>query len=185
MVNSTFTNKLKWNFKWYIIFFVRANSFENIICKIAVIVFGPQYVNSASLSVNCFISDFVMKWKRIFQYKPFVTEMRRWPVDSFHKGPVMWSYDFSLMLARTNYWTNNRVAGDLVVIILMWRHCNVELWRIRIWMRMRIRCLGVTYTKSVMTSSNGNIFCVTGPLFWEFTGHRWIPIPKARDAELW
>ena len=26
-----------------------------------------------------------------------------------------------------------------------------------------------------MTSSNGNIFRVTGPLYGEFTGHRWIP----------
>ena len=30
---------------------------------------------------------------------------------------------------------------------------------------------------SMMTSSNGNIFRVTGPLRREFTGHRWIP-PK-------
>ena len=29
-----------------------------------------------------------------------------------------------------------------------------------------------------MTSSNGNIFCVTGPLCGEFTGHRWIPLTK-------
>ena len=36
-----------------------------------------------------------------------------------------------------------------------------------------------------MTSSNGNIFRVTGPLCVEFTGHRWIPITKASDAELW
>ena len=27
-----------------------------------------------------------------------------------------------------------------------------------------------------MTSSNGNIFRVTGPLCGEFTGHRWIPL---------
>ena len=37
---------------------------------------------------------------------------------------------------------------------------------------------------SMMTSSNGNIFRVTGPLSKEFTGNRWIPITKARDAEL-
>ena len=34
------------------------------------------------------------------------------------------------------------------------------------------------------TSSNGNIFRVTGPLWGEFTGHRWIPLTKAIDAEL-
>ena len=37
----------------------------------------------------------------------------------------------------------------------------------------------------VMTSSNGNIFRVTGLLWGEFTGHRWIPLTKASDAELW
>ena len=37
----------------------------------------------------------------------------------------------------------------------------------------------------MMTSSNGNFFRVTGPLRGEFTGHRWIPLTKASDAELW
>ena len=35
---------------------------------------------------------------------------------------------------------------------------------------------------TMMTSSNGNIFRVTGPLCGEFPGHRWIPLTKARDA---
>ena len=38
---------------------------------------------------------------------------------------------------------------------------------------------------SMMTSSNGNIFRVTGHLCGEFTGPRWIPRTKASDAELW
>ena len=37
----------------------------------------------------------------------------------------------------------------------------------------------------MVTSSNGNIFRVTGPLCGEFTGGRWIPRAKASDAELW
>ena len=36
----------------------------------------------------------------------------------------------------------------------------------------------------MMTSSNGNIFRVTGLFVREFTGHRWIPHTKARDKEL-
>ena len=41
-------------------------------------------------------------------------------------------------------------------------------------------------TFSMMTSSNGNVFRVTGPLLCgEFTGHRWVPLTKASDAELW
>ena len=35
------------------------------------------------------------------------------------------------------------------------------------------------------TSSYGNIFFVTGPLWGESTGHWWIPLTKASDAELW
>ena len=34
----------------------------------------------------------------------------------------------------------------------------------------------------MMTSSNGNIFRVTG--CGEFTGHRWVPLTKTSDAEL-
>ena len=41
------------------------------------------------------------------------------------------------------------------------------------------------YLSFMMTSSNGNIFRVTGPLCGEFTVHRWIPLTKASDAELW
>ena len=37
----------------------------------------------------------------------------------------------------------------------------------------------------MMTSSNGNILRLTGPLWWEFAGHRWIPLTKASDVELW
>ena len=37
----------------------------------------------------------------------------------------------------------------------------------------------------MMTSSNGNIFRVTGQFCGEFTGLRWIPHTKASDAELW
>ena len=38
---------------------------------------------------------------------------------------------------------------------------------------------------NMMTSSNGNVFHVTGPLCGEFTGRRWIPHTKASDVELW
>ena len=37
----------------------------------------------------------------------------------------------------------------------------------------------------MMTSSNGSIFRVIGPLWGESTGHRWIPLTKASDADLW
>ena len=40
-------------------------------------------------------------------------------------------------------------------------------------------------TRDIITSSNENIFRVTGPLSEQFTGHRWIPLTKASNAELW
>ena len=41
--------------------------------------------------------------------------------------------------------------------------------------RIRIACAHMQRERIMMTSSNGNIFCYTGPLCGEFTGHRWIP----------
>ena len=38
---------------------------------------------------------------------------------------------------------------------------------------------------AMMTSSNGNIFRVTGPLWGKSTGDRCIPLTKASDTELW
>ena len=51
----------------------------------------------------------------------------------------------------------------------------------------RSRVMGVycEFFQSMMTSSNGNIFRVTGHLWGESTGHRWIPLTIASDAELW
>ena len=48
-----------------------------------------------------------------------------------------------------------------------------------------MNCRADTKPVCMMTSSNGNIFRVTGPLRGEFTGHRWIPLTKVSDAELW
>ena len=42
----------------------------------------------------------------------------------------------------------------------------------------------VTHETSMVTSSNGNSFRVTGPLCGEITGHRWISLTTASDAEL-
>ena len=44
--------------------------------------------------------------------------------------------------------------------------------------------LGAFMALAMKTSSNGNIFRITGPLWGEFA-NRWIPLTKASDAELW
>ena len=45
--------------------------------------------------------------------------------------------------------------------------------------------IGFLAVFNMMTSSNGNIFRVTGHLCGEFTGPRWIPHTMASDAGLW
>ena len=42
-----------------------------------------------------------------------------------------------------------------------------------------------SFTVYMIASSNGSIFRVTCLLWWETTGHRWIPLTKASDAALW
>ena len=37
----------------------------------------------------------------------------------------------------------------------------------------------------MMTTSNGNIFCIMGLLCGEFTGHQWFPLTKASNMKIW
>ena len=43
----------------------------------------------------------------------------------------------------------------------------------------------IRWLECMMTSSNGNIYRVTGPLCEEFTGHWWIPLTEVSDAGIW
>ena len=49
-----------------------------------------------------------------------------------------------------------------------------------VWWNLIEKITIISHNCCMMTSSNGNIFRVTGPLCGEFTGHRWIPRTKAR-----
>ena len=52
---------------------------------------------------------------------------------------------------------------------------------INCWLSDGIQCKSMRDLSSIhMTSSNGNIFRVTGPLCGEFAGHRWIPPHKGQ-----
>ena len=44
--------------------------------------------------------------------------------------------------------------------------------------------VGLKVYGHMMTSSNGDNFCVTGPLWGESTCHWWIPLTMASEAEL-
>ena len=43
--------------------------------------------------------------------------------------------------------------------------------------------IGIKIELIMMTPSNGNICRVTGPMWGEYTGHRWIPLTKASNVE--
>ena len=64
---------------------------------------------------------------------------------------------------------------------------NICLWFVLCYILQSYTCTCQTVETNhhMMTSSNGNTFCVTGPLCGESTGHRWIPHAKVSGAELW
>ena len=77
---------------------------------------------------------------------------------------------------------NKNKATSCNVGLIIRGYCNV------IYTCITGRCILTCFSHShsfMMTSSNGNMFLVTGPLWAESTGHRWIPLIKTRDAELW
>ena len=89
----------------------------------------------------------------------FVREVHRWLMDSPHKGPgtrKMFPFDDVNMKHRIAV-----LSYMMDMMILSWEN------------------------QIMMTSSNGNIFRVTGHLCGEFTGDRWIPRTKSSDAKLW
>ena len=99
-------------------------------------------------------------------------------VDLSHKidsNEELWC--FSLLLAFISSWINKRFARDLRHQTLMWHHCNAR--------KFETQCHPVLghlrmYRTSMMTSSNGNDFHVTAPVWGESTGHRWIPLTKGQ-----
>ena len=129
------------------------------------------------------------------------------PVNSPHKGQWRVSLMFSLICARINDWVNNHEASDLrryrghydVIVMLQYEaRCGrsghpLSWWQwfefygdlsLR-WVFDGCIILYNTIVFVIMTSSNGNIFRVTGHLRGEFTGLRWIPRTKVSDAVLW
>ena len=88
----------------------------------------------------------------------------------------------------SNHKTQHRTihaCGCLIDGILDWFNGGVCDIFIGIHMYCWIIYILSIYDVYMMTSSNGNIFRVTGHLYGEFTGHRWFPRRKTSDTELW
>ena len=105
----------------------------------------------------------------------FVRGIHREPVNSPHKWPVTWKmfpFDDVIMLRSLFHfrWNFGMCASPVTVLPATTLTLSVN---------------GSSKSNGMVTSSDGYIFRVTGPLCGEFTGHRWIPRTEASDAELW
>ena len=78
----------------------------------------------------------------------------------------------------------------LMLKLVTLKHCQTSLFLCKYWI---IHSNDVCRARGgmgfmafyMMTSSNGNIFRITGPLWGEFTDDWWIPHTKASDTESW
>ena len=123
----------------------------------------------------------------------FVSGIHRWPVNSGHKGPVMqkmFPFDDNTVLiddyiCKTWVWKNscgkhlliwiNHLAHNFSIIgKVPWLHFSEWLLENESSPWKNVANYPYLPFFIMMTSSNGNIFHVTGLLCWEFSGHRWI-----------
>ena len=115
----------------------------------------------------------IMLYARIL-YWSVVSQLM--PVKQF--SPKHWN----VLSSKTNYKESYhwKIPVSLIsrfTFVIIHRTDSEQLW---------IHIITALYSeRNMMTSSNGNIFRVTGPLCGEFTGLRWIPRTKVSDAELW
>ena len=117
-------------------------------------------------------------------------------------GIKVWNFFISLFLHLFLYdrqiWTWKDAVDPLTQCGLVMLYGNRDLgqhwsrWWLVAWCHRAIIWTSVDLSWTVfcgihlmMTSSNGNVFHVTGPLCREFTCLWWIPCTKASDAELW
>ena len=136
----------------------------------------------------------------------FARGIHRWSVDSPHKGPVtrkMFPFVDVIMITWSNaYNVCHLDPWGQTSMNFVSNHNNFHsrkcIWKCHLQNeKLTYRCrnsaknawdyksLVQRSDRNMMTSSNGNIFRVTGHLYGESTGHRWIPHRKASDAELW
>ena len=143
----------------------------------------------------------------------FVRGIHRWPVNSPHKGPVTrknisiwWRHHERHETCVYNFPKILKSSGVLRVMFEITPKGEIFYDRFISTMgfpksvtetgiftlkghvfcsKIQSDCVQPWSRRDMMTSSNGNIFRVTGHLYGEFTGPRWIPRTKASDAELW
>ena len=119
----------------------------------------------------------------------FVRGIHRSPVNSPHKGQWRGALMFPLICTWINDWVNNREAGDLRrhrahydVSVMWFRHQSAAIFAVI--KRSEIRNIKSPATRrfiqlfALASIKETSKLSVTGPLWGEFTGDRWIPRTK-------
>ena len=122
--------------------------------------------------------DDVMKWKHFPCYWPFERGIRRWPVNSPHKGRWRGALIFSFICAWINGWVNNREALWFETPSRsLWRHhnewCTSKESNVT-WALVRLKSRGsrLFYEKLVRDNNKEIIKVSITNLWWESNGDR-------------
>ena len=121
------------------------------------------------------------------QKHTFHSRKRGPPSCQWHGEAVAWLsayFQFILDWKKTSRKNKSNVTNIPTTTLFNW-HINTHPNLYSIYGMPRNRSNGNAFYRFMMTSSNGNIFRVTGHLCGKFTGPRWISRTKASDAELW
>ena len=92
----------------------------------------------------------------------------------------IWMPYFDSLLRDTDIiMFNYQTKLSTIILMNIYFHISIHFGTISMNMSRNSIC------QTMMTSSNGNIFRVAGPLCGKFIARRWIPHTKASEAELW
>ena len=131
--------------------------------RVLVVFIDPE----KSLSISTSLRQVTLVCKRFMGLQNFIA-IDKWYTDEF-------LCFYSYIAWPRKFWLSHLIKLFRVELLVL-DGSMVILWG----MGKTIRYL--TSKHNMMTSSNGNIFRVTGPLCGAFTVDRWIPLTKASDT---
>ena len=89
---------------------------------------------------------------------------------------------------RYRFWSSElRNAKEVTTRCTAWHICTADGDPVYVFGLFRLLCKVFDGSRRccMITSSNGKLFRVTDPLWGESIGHRWIPLTKGGDGDLW
>ena len=107
--------------------------------------------------------------EKFLHYCPFILGIKRWPVDSLHKKPVIWNFNYSFVVSLNKLFNNSNLSGDFCDnVTLMWRYSNAKH-------RTIVNSLKTLREFQHTTITSWKRFRITGPSYRESINDWWIP----------